>query len=90
MVVRHSLAVALSLMTVCANGCLWEPHASLRSAEAEYQECLANNSRTPEQCDGLQAKRDASLDRYERDAKRQWGCRNTPDGCLGDPVAPNS
>ncbi len=87
---RTLVTVGLALLTVCSNGCLWEQYGTLRSAEGEYQDCRADDSRPPGECDGLRAKRDATLDRYERDAAGQWGCRNTSDGCLDDIGAPNS
>ena len=82
-----TFAVAISFLIVSqTSGCVWKQQGDFKLAEAQYQECMVDHPRDPVRCDGYRAERDASYERYEREAALQWGCRRTLDLCTPDPV----
>jgi hypothetical protein len=46
-----------------------------------YNECLEDHPDDPAACEDLRIQAEKNYDDYERAAKRQWGCKQSPDRC---------
>lgn len=70
------VAVVVSSLVACVSG-----YERFERSRRAYEACLDAHPDDPSACEDLRIQAEEQYDDYESAAKRQWGCRQSPDRC---------
>ena len=61
--------------------CALTVNSDFTEKRRRYHECLDANDQARDSCEHLRVRAETEYKEYEQEARRNWGCERSPDGC---------